>query len=214
MPIDLNELKRQSKIAAVLTFVASLVVLASLLFGYLQINRAERNLAKLDSDRKNLEEVNTNLEKVNSDLKKKRDALTQEINTFISTNTNQPTQRPGPTVSGHPVSISIDIAETRDRAEAEKAAEVLRSKGYAVTAIDVKRLGEATHDTTIRFFQYDRNTVAIGKDLVELLRGIGFKVRPEFDAEFVGTAHPPSPGTYEFWIGINPSYTPSRGMHP
>ena len=206
MPIDLTELKRQSKIAAVLTLISSFVVLASLLFGYVQTNRAEHRVAEL-------QKTEERLKKETDDLERKREGLTKDINRTINADSTQTAQRPTPSVSGHPVQIFIDVVETRNPAEAQKAAEVLRSHGYVVKAIDVKRVGEAPHETTVRFFQYDRSTVAVGKDLVNILKGIGFTVRPEFDDEYVGDSSGPDPGTFEFWIGTNASYNPPPQSH-
>ncbi len=145
-------------------------------------------------------------------LENRRAAVNQQINNFNSspTNSTETAQQSTHSVSGHPVMISINIAGSRNREEAEKVANVFRSHGYTVTEIDVKRPNESSRETTVRFFQYDRSTVTIGKDLVALMKSIGFNVRTEFDDEFVGGADGPPPGTYEVWIGTNPSYTPSN----
>jgi hypothetical protein len=141
-------------------------------------------------------------------LEKKRAAVNQQINNFNSSPTLSTDTAPLHSVSGHRVMISINIADSRNQEEAEQVAKVFRSHGYTVTEIDVKRPNESSHETTVRFFQYDRTTVAIGKDLVALMQSIGFKVRTEFDDEFVGERNGPPPGTYEVWIGTNASYTP------
>jgi hypothetical protein len=214
MPIDLVELKRQSKIAAVLTAISSLVVLASLLFGYKQITSAERKVASAEQRIAHLQIEEERLKRETADLTIKKDALSSSINNTIRDTSTPPpnsAKEAARSVSGHAVTISILIAEKRDRSEAEKAAQVLRSRGYDVTDdIKVTPLGESPHETTVRFFQYDRTTVAIGKDLVQLLKGIGFTVRPEFDDEYVGDSSGPPPGTYEVWIGLNPSYNPPQ----
>lgn len=108
------------------------------------------------------------------------------------------------------VTISIEISETVDGAEAVTAANALRLQGYNVTDTNVHLVDESPHETTVRFFQYDRNTVAMGKQLVQILKDTGFTVRTEFDDEFVGDSSGPPPGTFEFWIGLTPSYKRSK----
>jgi uncharacterized protein YoxC len=213
MSLDLVELRRQSKIAAILTALSSLLVLASLLFGYVQTNRAQRKVMELSGEADKLTIQIKSRKKEADLLQHKVEALNQQINGYISNKPVEAAQTETVLVAGHEATISVNIAETRDRTEAEKAAEVLRSDGYRVTGIDVKRLGEATHETTVRFFQYDRQTVAVGKRIVDILKGAGFTVRPEFDDEFVGQSTAPPPGTYEFWIGMNPSYHASLSTH-
>ena len=79
-----------------------------------------------------------------------------------------------------------------------------------VEAPRVQPISKSTHETTVRFFQYDRSTVATGRELVKMLQKIGFKVRTEFDDEYVGAVKSPPPGTFDFWIGTSPSYSPKE----
>jgi len=145
-------------------------------------------------------------------LEDRRAAVLQQINDFGSliTKSAETGQQLARSVSGHPVLVSIDIDASRNPEEAAKVADVFRSHGYTVTGTEVSRGGGSPHETTVRFFQYDRSTVAIGKDLVALMKGIGFTVRTEFDDEFVGADSGPAPGTYEVWIGTNASYNPAN----
>ena len=104
-------------------------------------------------------------------------------------------------VLGNVVSIMIHVASTRDPQDAEKVAAVLRAHGYVVKGITSESLDQAPHETTVRFFQYDKSTVSTGKALVKLLQTMGLVVRTEFDNEFVGQTTVPDAGTYELYLG-------------
>ena len=207
MPLDLIELKRQSRIAAILTAVSSMIVLAALLFSYVQTNHAEQTLNQIrdetklltiqrDSLRTEIAKDMIVLRKLGSSPGLSGDALNKALKST-------------PSVAERIPRVSIEIAETRDRAEAERAADILKSKGYIVPDIIVEPKSNSARETSIRYFQNDAKTVADAKQIAEIVRQIGFTVKTEFDNEYVGTDQAPPPGQYEFWIGMNPSYRPT-----
>lgn len=205
MPIDLDQLKHQSKIAAVLTALSSTVVLASLLFSFIETNHARTRLNEIQAE--------TNA------LTSQRDSLKGEVAQYsvavrnliaspgVSRSSVNAALSLTPSIAAQIPRISIKIADTRDRNEANTAAQVLQSNGYIVPDIEVTPGSNSTHETTVRYFQHDPKTVSGANDIVKILKSAGFDVRPEFDDEFVGGSTAPPPGTFEFWIGSNPSYT-------
>jgi hypothetical protein len=204
------EYNRKLQMWAWLSAAVPLLIFSTMIiYGTIHLERLEQKTRQAKS---NLAKTQVELTTTQDEIKKleeRRAAVLQQINTYSSSLANpKETGQSTFSVSGHPVTISVNIAESRDHQEAEKVADLFRSHGYTVSGIDVKRLNESPHETTVRFFQYDRSTVAIGRHLVALMKGIGFNVRTEFDDEFVGRASVPAPGTYEIWIGTTPSYSP------
>jgi hypothetical protein len=194
--------------------VPMVIVLTIVIYGTIHLKSLEQKTSEAKNE---LSKTQVELAKTQDeikDLEKRRVAVLKQINTYASSLASpNETRQPTFSVSGHPVTISINIAESRDHKEAENVADVFRSHGYTVNEINVKQRSESPHETTVRFFQYDRSTVAIGKNLVSLMKSIGFNVRTEFDDEFVGRTDGPVPGTYEVWIGTNPSYSPPNVTH-
>jgi hypothetical protein len=189
--------------------VPIVVFVAVVSYGTLELKNLQQNVQNAKAD---LEATRQEITRRQVEIKQLQDRsaeLTRQINNAIASPT-ETGQSSHYSVSGHPVMISINIAESRNRSEAEQVANVFRLHGYTVTEIDVKRLSESPHETTVRFFQYDKSTVAIGRDLVALMKSTGFNVRTEFDDEFVGAQSGPAPGTFEVWIGTNPSYAPAN----
>lgn len=210
--IDFN--RKLQRWAWLISSVPILVIAAAVLVGRLQLEGLQKKIEDARGELAKTTGENSRLNKENSYLQKKAEGLTDQINDHIAASTAilQSTPMPPVSVDGYPLKISIVLVDVKKREAAAKAKEVLEAHGYKVDAIDEKP-DEIIHETTVRFFQYDRNTVAVGVGMVRILRQAGFTIRTEFDDEFVGQPPPPFPGAFEVWIGLNPSYQPSGVEH-
>jgi hypothetical protein len=199
MDVDLQQLRRQSIISALLTAIASILVLGSLFWSYRQTIAAEKKAEAIleDANQKKtaLEADIKNLQAQKSAYQATLNAtVTQEkLNSFLSEN---------PSVASSIPRLFIEIADQSQQILAGKAAVALRGAGLTVPTPHIVPQANFPPKTELRFFYNDEQATKDVQQIQQILAGLSItanaqlvKLKPDQD--------PPPPRQYELWFGTS-----------
>jgi hypothetical protein len=208
MDINLAELRRQSRIAAVLTALSALIVLGSLLLSYSQTVKAEARLAKIQADiatkQVKLEELQSSI----AGLQKQHDALFSAISqtsakSKTSFETLQKVVSAEPSLADQIPRVYMIAARSRGEETIQKASTSLRDAGFIVPAVEERGDPTANVHTYVRRFYEDEQSQEDAKKIKSALDQAGVPSEIQYVGPDPGNPLPPR-RTYEFWLGKSP----------
>jgi hypothetical protein len=198
MDVDLQQLRRQSIISALLTAIASILVLGSLFWSYRQTIAAEKKAEAILEDanqkKSSLEADIRNLQAQKNAYQATLNAtVTQEkLNSFLSQN---------PSIASSMPRLFIETADPNQQNLAGKAAVALRAAGLTVPTPHVVQ-ANFPPKTELRFFYNDEQATKDVQQIQQILAGLSItanaqlvKLKPDQDL--------PPPRQYELWFGTS-----------
>jgi hypothetical protein len=200
MDIDLDHLRRQSRISAALTAIASILVLGSLFWSYRQTLAAEKKAqeiladaskkkAALDADIANLQTQKNALQATLSAT-----VTPEKLNSFLSQN---------PTVAS---SIPRLFIETGDPGQQELAGKVVTALRAAGLTVPFPHVVQANFPpaTELRFFYNDEQATQDVQQIQHVLTGLGINANAQL-IKLKPDQPPPPTRQYELWFAKSSS---------
>jgi hypothetical protein len=209
-------LSRQSRLAAVWSSVGVLAVLISLVWSYVTIRSASRQLDVITRQRddiaKDLTEKTKARDELNAQidrLRGERDqqlALTNGVLQQVGANATQALNavvEANPQIAKSIPRVFVQIGREDQRPGAKRVSESLRSAGFTVPGIEFVRTVQFPRKVTeVKFFYPLQDSSADLDKLLAALKSAGVHAEKHFTGTRAGAKLPP-PRQYEIWFSLN-----------